>query len=323
MSNDRADIVSSVRKAAADIGYIDCGITSAEPFERFENAVRDRMQRFPEAAPLYRQMLCRSDPRDTAPWARSIIVCVRRYGKYRIPEGLEAHIGKNYLADRRLPRCPDYPMPKRMTAALRDMGMKVKCGGTPDRLAAARAGVARIARNGFAYHPAAGSWLNINTWRVDADLAVDEPTLDCPCPRECRACMDACPTGAIVEPYVMRMDQCIAYLTYHAPQPVAADLWKKMGPWIYGCDVCQNVCPLNAGTWRPEEAAPWLDDIRDHLTPEALACMDGETYRNIVHPLLWYIPHDDLERWHRNARRALRYRVERQARQTHSERIAE
>ncbi|MCF7855493.1 MAG: hypothetical protein K9N51_11895 [Candidatus Pacebacteria bacterium] len=302
MSN--TDPVAIIKRTAADIGYLACGITTAAPFTRFADALRDRVARFPKASSLYAHMSYRADPRRTTPWARSIVVCIRRYGKYDLPPGLDNHIGRNYLADQRVPQCPDHDMPKRMTAALKKLGLKVKRGGTPDRLAAARAGVVRIGRNGFAYHEKAGSWLNISTWRVDAELPADQPDFACPCPDDCRACMDHCPTGAIVDPYVMRMDRCIAYLTYHAPHPIAPDLWAEMGPWIYGCDACQRICPLNDGKWQPEEPATWLDEAREYLTPQALADMGEVTYREVVHPLFWYIPLDDLERWHKNARRA-------------------
>lgn len=304
------DLKQEIKRIAEEIGYIACGITTAEPFVRFEAGVRERMARHPETTPLYKDMLNRVDPRRTTPWAQSVVVCVRRYGKYKLPPEPVGHIGRNYLADRRLEGCPDHEMPRKMTAELRQHGLKVKRGGTPDRMAAARAGAARILRNGFAYHEQAGSWINISTWRIDAEIEPDERTFECPCPPGCRACMQGCPTSAITAPYNMRMDRCVAYLTYHAPPPISDDLWQKMGPWVYGCDTCQLVCPLNAGKWEDLEPAPWLENLKEHLTPEALAEMDEETYRNRIHPLFWYIPEDDLERWHRNARRAAQARDE-------------
>ena len=101
------------------------------------------------------------------------------------------------------------------------------------------------------------------------------------------------------------MKRCIAYLTYEETQPIPDELWNKMGPWIYGCDDCQNACPMNRGKWARLEPAPWIESVANQLTPESLATMDAETYRKLVYPLFWYISETDLERWHRNARRAL------------------
>ena len=235
-----------------------------------------------------------------------MVVCVRRYSKYEQPAGPIGHIGRNYLFDLRNPECPDHEMPVRMKQGLRDLGLRVRKGGVPDRQAAVRAGVAGFGRNCFAIGEH-GSWINLETWIVDAELPADSPTLESPCPPGCDACMRACPTGAIVEPFVMRMDRCIAYLTYSAPQPIDPRLWERMGPWVYGCDACQEACPLNRGTWEPLERPVWLENIVDFLTPRALAEMDEGTYREIVHPRFWYIPEDDLDRWHRNARRAVAY----------------
>lgn len=304
------DLAQRIKALAAETGYAACGIAPARPFETFRRAVLARMARFPEAAGLYRDLLARADPRADpragAPWVRSLVVCVRRYGRYRVPPGLAGHIGRSYLFDRRCRACPEHDMPSRFTAGLRALGLRARRGGVPERWAGALAGVTRFGRNCFAFSPAHGSWINIETWRVDAELPPDRPTVSSPCPPGCRACVEACPTGALVAPYVVRMDRCVAYLTYGAPEPVPDELWKRMGPWIYGCDACQEACPLNRGRWEETEAAPWLERAAPLLAPRALAGMSDDTYRAVVHPLFWYIPPDNPQRWRRNAARALK-----------------
>ncbi len=295
---------AQIKALASETGYAACGITTAAPFEDYRKALELHQRRFPEAARLYADYLRLVEPAGSAPWVRSIVVCVRHYGKYVIPPGLDKHIGRNYLFDRRQAGCPDHAMPKRMKEGLQALGLRVKAGGVPCREAAARAGVGRIARNCFSVTQD-GSWVNIEAWRVDAELQPDSPSTGSPCPDGCRACLDACPTGALTEPFVMRMDHCVAYLTYGAPEPAAPDLWGKMGPWIYGCDACQLACPLNRGKWQEREQAPWLERVAAKLTPSALAEMDEAEFRAIVYPLFWYIPEDNLARWHANARRAL------------------
>lgn len=106
----------------------------------------------------------------------------------------------------------------------------------------------------------------------------------------------------------MRYDRCVAHLTYGAAPPDESDILRQMGQWVYGCDVCQDVCPLNNGKWEPLEPAPWLEEAAHLLTPEALSGMDEATYREVVNPRFWYLGEDGLDRWRTNARRALRNR---------------
>lgn len=304
---NEASLKAAVKDLAVACGYVACGITGPEPFIADQRAVEQRMRQFPDIAEVYSPFLSRRDPRRTAPWCRSVLVCLRWYGKYDLPEALTGHIGRHYLGDCRISECPDYSMAKKMTTGLRALGIRCKKGGVPDRWAALRAGVGQMGNNCFIYSKDYGSWVNIQTWRLDAELEPDEPRLGSPCPPGCQVCMHACPTGAIKSPRCMRMDQCIAYLTYSAPFPVDEHLWDKMGEWVYGCDVCQQVCPLNDGKWKKQERAPWLASRAQVLAPAALAEMDDLTYTECIHPLFWYISADEPERWRKNARRALKF----------------
>jgi len=297
--------VEQIKALASEIGYSACGVTSAEPFDDYTAALDDRVKRFPETTRLYDEMRHRAFPRQKAPWVHSIVVCLRRYGKYELPTEPIGLIGRSYLADRRYAGCPDHAMPKRMKEGLIKLGLRVKTGGVPCRAAAARAGIARFGRNCFAYSDQHGSWINIEAWQVDAELPLDAPATGSPCPDGCNACVQACPTKALESPFVMRMDRCIAYLTFAAEGPIAPDLLAKMGCWIYGCDVCQNVCPLNRGKWENLGNIPWQNEIKQHLSAKALAEMDLDTYVNTIHPRFSYIPEDDLARWHTNATRSL------------------
>ncbi len=307
MTTDGRTLADEIRGLALEAGFDACGITSADPFTEYAEALRKRIERFPEAAGIYEPMRRRADPRERNPWARSIAVCVRGYGKYSAPPGLVGRIGRNYLFDRRSRKNPDADIPRRFGQGLKSLGIRARKGGCPDRWAAARAGVAAFGRNNFAISPGLGSWINVETWLLDAELPPDEPTLSAPCPENCDACAKACPTGAITGPYEMRIDRCVAFLTYGDCGEIAPELAARMDGWIYGCDRCQEVCPLNAGKLREREPAPWLEEAADLLRPEALAEMNERTYREVVHPLFWYIPDDaeGLERWRRNARRAL------------------
>ncbi len=302
------ELAEKVKQAAIDCGYVGCGITSAEPFIEFEKGIAKRMEQFPGSSHLYEKMKYRIDPREINPWVKSIVVCVRRYGRFRIPVELEGRIGKYYQFDRRYPGCEDFQISRSFEEKLRSLNLRVNQGDVPARWAGARAGVVLFGRNNFVFSRAHGSWINIETWLIDAELPADESSYDVICPENCSECIKACPTGALSGPFSMRMDRCIAYLTYSGSPPEDKETQEQMGEWIYGCDVCQDVCPRNKGKWKETEKPEWLDQFLPILKPSALAEMDLKTYKEKVHPLMWYIEDSEegLERWRLNARRSLR-----------------
>jgi epoxyqueuosine reductase len=98
-----------------------------------------------------------------------------------------------------------------------------------------------------------GSFIRVATFIVDVELDYDEPTLETKCPTKCTACIDACPTSALYEPLKMNPLRCIAFNTFMTQEnyvpgvnsDIPPDIREKMGTWIHGCDICQEVCPRN------------------------------------------------------------------------------
>jgi epoxyqueuosine reductase len=249
---------------------------------------------------LHRQAEKRKDPATIMPGAKVALVTLTNYfhgstdpGRKPGEHGDQTHLGATVnpgLAtgvSRASGRVAQYAWStdyhrvlgrrlERLATALREIvpGAKTRCyvdaGPVPERELARRAGLGWIGKNTMLIDPERGSFTFIGVVLTDAALAPDLPFQADRC-GTCRACLDACPTDAFTAPHVLDARRCISYLTIEHRGAFGAAEQRLAGEWLFGCDVCQDVCPWNVKfarptrdaelACRPELAQPDLDTL--------------------------------------------------------------
>jgi epoxyqueuosine reductase len=165
---------------------------------------------------------------------------------------------------------------------------------------AERGGLGFVAKNTMLIAPGVGSYVVLGELLVDAELAVTAP--DAP-PKQrcgtCRSCLDACPTNAFVDAYVLDARRCISYLTIEHHGVIPRELRPAIGTWIFGCDICQEVCPFNAGKADVPIDPLLTPRTHEHALPDLVALAfkgANQTRQFVKRTALRRIPHDVLDR---------------------------
>ncbi len=309
---DAAELTGALLREAADLGIDACGVCAAEPYAGTERLIRERRDAglFADMGFTIRRPERSCHPETLLRDARSVVVAARSYARPQPQKPADEPRG-------RMPRYTRRDEYAALRESLRGLGERLRAlaprarvavyvdsNHHVDREAAARAGIAVYGKNTLAITRRHGSWVVLGVLVTDAELAPthvepERPAWDA-C-GSCRACIDACPTDAIIADGVLDARRCLSWLSQSRLDelPHAA----AFGDRVYGCDICQDVCPWNTGADRraaalePDTVADAFPPLREWLEadPEALAAR----YRRL------YVPDRDGRHLQRNARVAL------------------
>jgi epoxyqueuosine reductase len=292
---------AQLQQLGAELGLDAVGAAPAEPYEETERHIRNRRSRglfagmrFTMAQP---EVSCH--PERLLPGARTVVsAALCYYAPAPEPQPGEGRLSRYTWHDAyaELREKLD-ELGRRLGGAYRVL---VDANQHVDREAAARAGVGFYGKNTLLITRRHGSWVVLGTLVTDVEVESPPPlALDC---GSCTLCIEACPTGALDEPGTLDSTRCLSYWT-QAPAPIPEEYREELGDSVYGCDICQDVCPWNRGvekrrraTQPPPGAEPtvslvdWLEASADDLR---------ERYRRL------YVPRNDARYLRRNALVAL------------------
>ena len=288
--NSTSQIAARVKQAAHEAGFELAGIAPVRDFAELNHfphwieAGHAGEMKYLEARDDAGQ-LKRSSLRSTAPWARSVMVCAINYNTAHPYSTQVADSERGWISRYAWSR-EDYheAVMRRLRAVeswLRNevggesAALQTRCyvdtGPLVERVYAKYAGVGWIGKNTCILNQKLGSWLFLGVILTSLELEPDLPAPDrC---GSCTRCIDACPTAAFIAPYQLDSNKCIAYLTIEKRGAIPEEMRDGMGRQVFGCDICQDVCPwnrkapmTNAGEFQAREglvnpALEWLAEM--------------------------------------------------------------
>jgi epoxyqueuosine reductase len=286
-------------RLADELGIDAIGAAPAEPYTETERHIRERRARglFADMRFTMAQPEVSCHPESLLPGARTVVAAALCYYAPAPPPG---------RGEGRLPRYTWSDLYAELREKLEALGARlggryrvlVDANQHVDREGAARAGVGFYGKNTLLITRRHGSWVVLGTLVTDVEIEPNPPLeLDC---GDCRLCIDACPTGALDEPGTLDATRCLSYWT-QAPGPIPDAYREPLGDMVYGCDICQDVCPWNRGVEkrRRDEHAQGEPSVSLAGWLRADASSLVERYRRL------YVPRNDPRYLRRNALVAL------------------
>jgi epoxyqueuosine reductase len=310
----------AIRRQARELGFDACGVAPATDLPELQ-ALPEWLARGYAGEMIYLRKSAdtRSDIRNFLPTARSVIVTGTVYfsDSGSIPQSpndsaasgerpRHQDVSPDRISVARYARGQDYHhvLAERLTALVAwmrqhsdeafDAAIFVDKHHVQERVYAQHAGIGWIGKNTCVINRDLGSWMFLSGIATSLPLDVDAPAFDhC---GACTLCLDACPTGALVEPHTLDATKCISYLTIELQTPIPDGQRAAVGGHAFGCDICQDVCPWNLAPARTADQA-WQDAGRDGVRASALwQRSDDELHRFVKGSAMTHLSLSGLRR---------------------------
>ena len=288
-----------VRRLGSELGFDAIGIARAEAYSETERHIVERRARGLDAGMKFTmaQPERSCHPETLLPGARSVVSVAHCYWAPEQPlEPGEGRLARYTWSDAYA------GLREKLDELGRRLGggyrVLVDANQHVDREAAARSGVGFYGKNTMLITRRYGSWVVLGSLVTDVELEATPP-LDADC-GDCRLCVDACPTGALDEPGTLDANRCLSYWT-QAPEPIPVSYRAALGAQVYGCDICQDVCPWNRGVQKRRRHE--TESAAGHVDLVAWLEEDGAALVASFDRL--YVPRNDARFLRRNALVAL------------------
>jgi epoxyqueuosine reductase len=289
-----SELAARVRAAGTELGFVRVGFAAIDPFEVSAGRLQTWLSQGRHAEMAYLEGP-RHDPAGLLTGAKTLIAVALAYPASRELVPLRSAAEGKPLTGivARYARGEDYhdvmrKKLRRLADALANLLARpvlarhcVDTAPLLERAAAERAGLGFASKSTMTIIPGVGSYVMLGELLVDAEIATDAPIA----PRcgSCRLCLDACPTGAFVDAHVLDARRCISYLTIETSGPIPRELRPLIGVRVFGCDVCQDVCPFNAAA-EGKPSAPELAPRSNLAAPDLIELLElgSARYRQFV-----------------------------------------
>ncbi len=283
---DKNEISGKIKSKAIELGFESCGISKAEKLSSHERFLKNWLTKGLHASMHYmaNHFEKRLDPTKLESGTKSVISVLLNYYPERtqeskaLPKVAKYAYGKDY----------HYVIREKLKVLLGYINEElVPCSGRVftdsapvlDRAWAANSGLGWIGKNTNLIVPHKGSFFFIGEILIDKELEYDSPIPDM-C-GSCTKCISACPTNALVTPYLLDSNRCISYQTIENKEDIPTKYKGKFQNWAFGCDICQDVCPWNKFTEPTKKAEFTPHSKLLEMTRKEWQEMDEEKFRTI------------------------------------------